>query len=151
MKKIRQSKLAFTVMLSVAALIITAVYLNGKNVEGVGKDFSIINQASAAKAKPTVSPVKASGGRGTYYPNTEDLAPDEMRIISLGTGMPNPRPSQKATCWLVELGNGDKFLFDLGTGSSDNLAALLIPYDYLDKVFLSHLHTDHFGDFGALI
>jgi len=64
--------------------------------------------------------------------------------------MPNPRPSQKATCWLVELGNGDKFLFDLGTGSSENLAALSIPYDYLNKVFLSHLHTDHFGDFGAL-
>jgi ribonuclease Z len=50
----------------------------------------------------------------------------------------------------VELGNGDKFLFDLGTGSTDNLAALQIPYDYLNKVFISHLHTDHFGDFGAL-
>ena len=73
-----------------------------------------------------------------------------MRIISLGTGMPNQRPSQKASSWLLELGNGDKFLFDIGTGSSDNLAALEIPYDYLNKVFLSHLHTDHFGDFGAL-
>ena len=60
------------------------------------------------------------------------------------------RPSQKAACWLVELSNGDKFLFDLGTGAAENLAALEIPYDYLDKVFLSHLHTDHFGDFGAV-
>jgi ribonuclease Z len=25
-----------------------------------------------------------------------------------------------------------------------------IPYNYLDKVFLSHLHTDHFGDLDAL-
>jgi len=96
------------------------------------------------------SPVKARPRTDAYYPNTEDLGPNEMRIISLGTGMPNPRPSQKATCWLVELGNGDKFLFDLGTGAAENLAALQIPYDYLDKVFLSHLHTDHFGDFGAL-
>ncbi|MHC4718429.1 MAG: guanitoxin biosynthesis MBL fold metallo-hydrolase GntH [Planctomycetota bacterium] len=106
--------------------------------------------AVAATALGKVSPVKARGDRGVYYPNTEDLARDEMRIIALGTGMPNQRPSQKAACFLVELGNGDKFLFDLGTGSADNLAALQIPYDYLDKVFLSHLHTDHFGDFGAV-
>ena len=43
-----------------------------------------------------ISPTKARGGRGEYYPNTEDLAPNEMRIISLGTGMPNQRPSSKA-------------------------------------------------------
>ena len=96
------------------------------------------------------SPVKANPNRDTYYPMTEDLKPDEMRITSLGTGMPNQRPSQAAACFLVELGNGDKFLFDLGTGSTENLAALQIPMDYLDKVFIGHLHTDHFGDFGAL-
>jgi ribonuclease Z len=96
------------------------------------------------------SPVKANPDRDTYYPMTEDLKPDEMRITSLGTGMPNQRPAQAAACWLVELGNGDKFLFDLGTGSTENLSALQIPYDYLDKVFIGHLHTDHFGDFGAL-
>ena len=96
------------------------------------------------------SPVKANPNRDTYYPMTEDLNPDEMRITSLGTGMPNQRPAQAAACWLVELGNGDKFLFDLGTGSTENLAGLQIPYDYLDKVFIGHLHTDHFGDFGAL-
>ena len=108
------------------------------------------NAGAAAQGQDPISPTKARGGRDVYYPNTEDLAPNEMRIIALGTGMPNQRPSQKASCWLLELGNGDKFLFDLGTGSADNLAALQIPYDYLNKVFLSHLHTDHFGDFGAL-
>ena len=96
------------------------------------------------------SPVKANPDRDTYYPMTEDLNPDEMRITSLGTGMPNQRPSQAAACFLVELGNGDKFIFDIGSGSTENLAALQIPYDYLDKVFIGHLHTDHFGDFGAL-
>ena len=44
--------------------------------------------------------------RKTYYPNTEELEPNEMRIISLGTGMPNQRKSQASACWLVELGNG---------------------------------------------
>ncbi len=107
MRKITRSKFVFLATLAVAALLITAVYVKGKYDGRVGKKFSLTTEAIAAQAKAQVSPVKARGGRGTYYPNTEDLAPDEMRIISLGTGMPNPRPSQKATCCLVELGNGD--------------------------------------------
>jgi ribonuclease Z len=50
----------------------------------------------------------------------------------------------------VETGNGDKFIFDIGSGSMANLAALMIPYQYLDKVFLTHLHTDHMGDLDGL-
>jgi ribonuclease Z len=95
------------------------------------------------------SPVKARA-RDFYAPNTEDLGPDEMRLIACGTGMPTARPKQAASCWLLELGNGDKFIFDVGTGSAERIAALQIPYNYLDKVFLSHLHTDHFGDLDAL-
>jgi len=81
-----------------------------------------------------------------YYPGSEDLKPDEMRVVALGTGMPSARPKQAAACWLVELGNGDKFLFDLGSGCHERLAAQKIPYDYLDKVFIGHLHVDHMGD-----
>ncbi len=107
-------------------------------------------QVAHAKKGSRVSPVKASADHEVYYPNTEDLASNEMRIISLGTGMPSGRRSQAASAWLVELGNGDKFLFDVGTGSAANLGSLEIPYDYLDKVFISHLHTDHMGDLPAL-
>jgi ribonuclease Z len=84
-----------------------------------------------------------------YYPGTEALAPDEMRVIACGTGMPQPRLSQAAACYLVELGNGDKFIFDMGEGSYERLMALGIPLDQLDKVFLGHLHLDHAGDFPA--
>jgi len=31
-----------------------------------------------------------------------------------------------------------------------NVASLMIPYDFLDKVFISHLHTDHWGDLSSL-
>ena len=88
--------------------------------------------------------------RDVYYPGTEELGPDEMRIVALGTGMPNARPKQAATCFLVELGNGDKFLFDIGSGSAERISAMKIPYDYLDKIFIGHLHSDHIGDLGAL-
>ncbi|MBT8477539.1 MAG: MBL fold metallo-hydrolase [Gemmatimonadetes bacterium] len=99
---------------------------------------------------PTFSPTAALEDRDVYYPGTEALSPDEMRIIACGTGMPNARPKQAAACWLVELGNGDKFIFDIGTGSAERLSAMKIPYDYLDKVFIGHLHSDHFGDMDAL-
>ncbi len=97
-----------------------------------------------AQKTPEVSPVKARE-RDTYYPNSEDLKPDEMRVIACGTGMPTTRAAQAATCFLVELGNGDKFLFDIGSGSAERISSLQIPYNYLDKVFIGHLHTDHFG------
>jgi ribonuclease Z len=86
----------------------------------------------------------------TYYPNTELLGKDEMRITALGTGMPNQSPSNVAASFLVELGNGESFLFDLGTGATDRLAGLEVDYSKLDKVFASHLHTDHVGDVAAL-
>ncbi len=105
---------------------------------------------AAQEASPKLSPVKALTERDAYYPGTEDLAPDEMRVTACGTGMPMARPKQAAACFLVELGNGDKFIFDIGSGSAERLSALAIPYDYLDKVFIGHLHADHFGDLGAL-
>ena len=42
----------------------------------------------------------------------------------------------------MELGNGEKFLFDLGTGSVGNLSQLEIPSDLVNKVFVGHLHSD---------
>ncbi len=64
-------------------------------------------------------------------------------------GQPSSRPKQASACWLVELGNGDKFLFDLGAGCHERIAAQKIPYDFIDKVFLSHLHVDHYGDLAS--
>jgi ribonuclease Z len=87
--------------------------------------------------------------RDVYFPGTEKLQPDEMRVVACGTGMPQPRLSQAAACFLVELGNGDKFVFDMGEGSFERIMALGIPLDQLDKVFLGHLHLDHAGDFPA--
>ena len=103
----------------------------------------------SAKGEPLISPTEARE-RDFYAPNSENLAPDEMRVIACGTGMPTPRPAQAAACFLVELGNGEKFLFDIGDGSVERLFGLQIPTAFLDKVFIGHLHGDHFGDIGSL-
>ena len=85
----------------------------------------------------------------SYFPNTELLGADEMRITALGTGMPNQTRAAVSISYLVELGNGDKFLFDLGSGMLANLFSLRPDFSKLDKVFASHLHVDHVGDLMA--
>ena len=113
--------------------------------------FSVIafGLATAEKAPTEWSRTQPYPVHDVYYPGTEALAPDEMRVIACGTGMPTPRLKQAAGCFLVELGNGEKFIFDMGEGSYERIAALGIPLDQLDKVFLGHLHLDHAGDFPA--
>ena len=70
--------------------------------------------ADGSSVEAKVSPVEALPDREVYYPGTERLAPDEMRVTACGTGMPNARPKQAAACWLVELGNGLLLLFGVG-------------------------------------
>jgi ribonuclease Z len=88
--------------------------------------------------------------REHFFPNTEALGADEMRITALGTGRPFLRPSQANAGWLVELGNGDKFQFDFGYGTQTNFGALEIPYQAMTAYFATHLHTDHVGDFAQI-
>jgi len=107
-------------------------------------------QAGDRPAGAQQASTAALADRDVYYPGSEDIGADEMRVIACGTGMPNARPKQAAACWIVELGNGDKFIFDIGLGSSERIAAMKIPYDYLDKLFIGHLHADHIGDLDAL-
>ena len=126
----------------VVLLLIGFGYLLGQ----IGPDLDRAHAAGGEIKGPNV----VVPDRYVYYPGTEVLAKDEIRIVCCGSGMPAARHGQAAACFLIECGNGEKYLFDLGTGSMANVAALMIPYQYLDKVFLSHLHTDHWGDMSAL-
>jgi ribonuclease Z len=134
------------VVVGLAAL--SFAYLKGYSDHENGRQIGFVSSAHAATQK-AISPNQELPDPNVYFPGTEVLAEDEMRLISCGTGMPTARESQAASCWLLELGNGDKFLFDGGTGSAARIASLGIPYEFLNKIFISHLHTDHFGDFSA--
>ena len=91
-----------------------------------------------------------NGARDHYFPNTEPLAANEMRVIALGTGRPFVRRAQANCSWLIELGNGDKFIMDFGSGSQVNFTALEIPHQDITAYFAAHLHTDHVGDFAQV-
>ncbi len=129
-------------------MIAALAYVQGYIDRDQGRPLGLVAPALAAE-RPTVTPTQRLPDPNVYFPGSEELDPDEMRLISCGTGMPTARESQAASCWLLELGNGDKFIFDAGTGSAPRIASLRIPYEFLNKIFLSHLHTDHFGDFSA--
>lgn len=103
-------------------------------------------------SEPLTKEPKVGDGRG--YPQVfrpgEELAEDEIRLTCCGSGNPFVRRGQAATSWLVEIGNGDKLIFDVGGGAVQNLWSLEIPPEHLDKLFLTHLHLDHVGDFHVL-
>jgi ribonuclease Z len=127
----------------ISLLLVTVVAI------GLGIVIGAAINLNAEASTEEVSPVKARP-QEVYFPNTEDLRPDEMRVIACGTGMPTTRAAQAAACFLVELGNGDKFIFDIGSGSAERISSLQIPYDYLDKIFIGHLHSDHFGSLAEM-
>lgn len=148
MKTTTPRKSHFTLLFGIGIGLALGVVLTHKGLEGI----PLLPKADAAPAaeKAKFSPTEPLASRDVYYPGSEQLGPDEMRIVACGTGMPNARPKQAAACFLVELGNGDKFIFDAGLGCAERISAMKIPYDFLDKVFIGHLHADHIGDLDAI-
>jgi ribonuclease Z len=81
-----------------------------------------------------------------YFPGTEPIGPDEMRVSFVGSCPWPPRRDQAGTSIMVELGNGDSFFFDLGNGSVKNILAMGVPPSMINDIFISHLHVDHYAD-----
>ena len=136
-------------LLAVVALVLTLGYLIGRQSGNSG----LLTEAEASGAAQVAtgwSPTGVYPDHEVYFPGTEELGPDEIRVIACGSGMPMPRLKQAAACFLIELGNGEKFIFDVGTGSFTTLYALGLPLDYMTKIFLSHQHADHMGDLPTL-
>ena len=105
------------VVLGVVAL---AIYSIGLYHGNTGEALSVVASAEAVESGGPELPLRTiqKDPVGTisdpymYYPGTEALGADEIRVVACGTGMPAARRGQGAACFLVELGNGDKFLFE---------------------------------------
>ncbi len=115
------------------------------------KQNAILIAVALVASIVAASPAMAKDKADAWYPRTEKVGPDEMFVVALGTGMPTPiTHAQKSAAWYVEHGNGDIFLFDVGSGSSENLFALRPDFARVNKAFVSHQHTDHVGDVDSL-
>jgi len=116
-------------------------------------ELLLVPQVDGGKTALTVTPVLGELTKEyskVYVAGTEELLEDEMRITFCGTGMPYPVYQQASACVIVELGNGDVFLFDIGADSISRINGMQIDTNKLNKIFLGHLHLDHAGDLGIL-
>jgi ribonuclease BN (tRNA processing enzyme) len=68
---------------------------------------------------------------------------DELRVHLIGTGGPELTPDRAGMSTLIDV-NGRKFLFDAGRGALQNIYLSRIHPNEVTKVFLTHLHNDHF-------
>jgi hypothetical protein len=91
-----------------------------------------------------VRPMPWLKSAANWFPGTEEVQPNEMRVTFMGTA-PMIRPGQMNTSIYVELGNGDNFVFDMGEGSVANYVAARVSLNQIKHVFITHLHVDHFG------
>ena len=67
---------------------------------------------------------------------------DIMRVTILGSGTPRPDINRFSQSILVEAGD-EKLLFDSGRGATIRLTQAGVNIGDINKVFLTHLHSDH--------
>ena len=65
-----------------------------------------------------------------------------LKVTLLGTGSPQPTMNRFGPSILVEAGE-KKLLFDCGRGAAQRIEQLGIPFQKIDALFLTHLHSDH--------
>lgn len=65
-----------------------------------------------------------------------------IKVTLLGTGGPAPSIERFGPATLVEAG-GQKFLFDCGRGASQRLWQMKTRLGEVNRLFLTHLHSDH--------
>jgi ribonuclease Z len=66
----------------------------------------------------------------------------DLKVILLGTGSPEPRMDRFGPSILVEAGK-QYLLFDCGRGATQHIEQLKVPFAEVDALFLTHLHSDH--------
>jgi len=86
-----------------------------------------------------------------HRPDMAFLADDgHIRVLLCGTGSPEVSAAKAQACTLVSAG-GRMFLFDVGDGAVRSLEQSNVPVGRLERVFITHFHSDHFNDLGTLI
>lgn len=105
--------------------------------------------AAAASGEPSQLAAARALIQNNWYLPVEELAPDELRISFMGTSF-TPRQIQAMNSVFIEVGTGQSFVFDLGSGTVTKYTAMGIPPSRMTRVFITHLHADHMSDLVSL-
>jgi len=107
--------------------------------------------AGSAAAWDAATPPAGLAQKNSRFQSLKPIRPDEpigaheMRITFMGTSVVERRAQVRSSVY-VELGNGESFVFDCGSGVVSNYVAMGVPWSKMSKVFLTHLHGDHTSD-----
>ena len=72
----------------------------------------------------------------------------KITVVGSGCGIPNAR--RGSPCIAVQVGR-QLFAFDCGPGAARSMAVAGLHWTDLDRIFITHFHTDHIGDIAALL
>jgi ribonuclease Z len=75
--------------------------------------------------------------------------PDGLHVILCGTGSPLPDPTRAGPCTVVIAGR-HIFVIDAGEGGARNMALMGLPMGRIERLFLTHFHSDHIDGVGPL-
>ncbi len=123
-----------------------ALAANAKAEPGEEKNPYGSPPGSGISMPPYYKPTPSVKNRNNFFPQTEELGADEMRITFMGSNPWPPRLTQAGTCIMVECGNVGRFFFDFGSGCLRNIIGNQVPIPEITDIFITHLHVDHFAD-----
>ena len=86
---------------TVAVVGLVSALLFAAHERGVGTATSMAQTTMGAE-RGSAQIAGLPAPRDNYFPNTESLGADEMRVIALGTGTPNFRRSQATASSLLD-------------------------------------------------
>lgn len=76
--------------------------------------------------------------------------PDGLHVYVCGSGSPMADPERAGACLGVIAGKR-RMIFDVGSGSIRVLGRMGFPVGRTDRLFLTHLHSDHYDGLGELM
>ncbi len=76
--------------------------------------------------------------------------PDGLHVALCGTGSPLPNVDRAGACTVVIAGK-TIFVVDAGEGGARNISIMGIPNARIDRLFLTHFHSDHMDGLGPMM
>ena len=81
---------------------------------------------------------------------TQPVNDDLLEVMFCGTGTPRFNKDRAQPCLMISAGN-QNILFDAGQGALWSMEKMKAPWQKLNAVFITHLHSDHVSGLGEVI
>jgi len=76
--------------------------------------------------------------------------PDGLHVVLCGSGSPLPDPTRAGPCAMVIAGT-HIYVVDSGEGAARNLTLMGMPTGRIERLFLTHFHSDHIDGLGPML